>query len=61
MEKLGPVSQEEMNQKFPDLMEALFSGGETFYCNNCDGIRTHKTEDCPYPNPYAHLIKKDPE
>lgn len=46
MKRFGKVSQEEMQQRFPDLMEALDSPNAQ-YCLYCDGLRTHASEDCP--------------
>lgn len=52
MKYLGPVSEEDMKRQFPDLFDALHADPEdTFYCMNCDGLRTHSTADCPYPEP----------
>lgn len=60
MKKLGDISQEEMESRFPDLMEALSASPEDVsYCMNCDGLRTHTTEDCPYPEPPWMRSKDD--
>jgi hypothetical protein len=47
---LGPVSEDEVRENFPDLFAALDADpAEVSYCVNCDGLRTHSTENCPYP------------
>jgi len=45
MKIIRKVSQEEMEEKFPDLMEALNSS-DVMYCNNCDGLRIFKNNKC---------------
>ena len=35
------------------LIEALNAPPEEVtYCLNCDGLRTHSTADCPYPDKF---------
>jgi len=60
MRIIGKVEQEEMDERFPDLMEALTADPSTVsYCVYCDGLRTHSSDDCP--NRDVEVSGLDPE
>lgn len=40
MKIIRQVSEREMKERFPDIMEA-FNSSDADYCNNCDGLRIH--------------------
>ena len=45
MRIIRKVSKEEINKKFPDVINAL-SSPDANYCNICDGLRVHKDGRC---------------
>jgi hypothetical protein len=46
---IRPVTPDEMEQRFPDLVEALAADPDTVsYCIHCDGLRNHTSANCPF-------------